>query len=644
MNLASGLASRGHDVDVASVFQDRTVPQHTFDPAVPVVSLIDLRVFPKGRRVEPAPANPPSAIVPEGHPMFAPYDRTTDQVLAEYLASSDADVVISAWPVLHHFLAELAPPSMVRVAHDHLLHHYHLPVIRPALRRAYTKLDAVVSVAVAAADGYRNQFPELATKIHHIPNAIRSLGVPPATGDARLVVTAGRLDVMKRFDLLIEAFARVVREHPDWKLRIYGDGKDRERLAAFIQELRLHEHVFLMGMVSPMEAEWVKGSIGILTSEAESFGLVIPEAMQAGLPMISTDCPVGPRELIDHGVDGLLVPTGDVAAIASAMLSLIESPERRRTMAANAVKKAELFSAERVAGQHEELYSSLLRREPRASRAHRSSDGLIVTCTSTSATGVEVVDEGADGAGEALLTHARSGEVVRIAGDAARFRISVDDLPATGTWGLTIDGRAPKVKWIDNRPLAAELDTPTEEGRALLPIHSQGTLKINALTERIRAHLTGVSWEGEVLSLVGVLIGDAWPGMQVQIDSAAAGPFSVSCAGNGKEFRCKVDTSSAYALLGEGDGSWRVWLADATEPSRRVRLGRIVSDLRDPGGVLVLPGATLADAPGGAVRVRPAYSRTGLFLLEVGRVEERAILPDPVSISTERDTAGSRQG
>ena len=90
-------------------------------------------------------------------------------------------------------LAELAPEPVITVAHDHLLHHYHLPAIRPALRKAYAKLDCIVSVAEAAASGYRKEFPELAEKIHYIPNAVRSLGVPASTGEARLVVTAGRL-------------------------------------------------------------------------------------------------------------------------------------------------------------------------------------------------------------------------------------------------------------------------------------------------------------------------------------------------------------------------------------------------------------------------------------------------------------------
>ncbi len=589
--------------------------------------------------------------------MFAPYDRTTDRILARYLASSRADVVVSVWPVLHHFLAALAPPSIATVAHEHLLYAYHPPAIRPALRAAYAKLDGIVSVAAAAASEFREQFPELAEKIHYIPNAVPSPRVPPSVGDANLVVTAGRLDPMKRFDLLIEAFARVVCRHPDWRLRIYGEGKDRARLAALIEERGLHSTIFLMGMVSPMEAEWVKGSIGVLTSEAESFGLVIPEAMQAGLPVISTDCPVGPRELIDHGVDGLLVTPGDVAAIAAAITDLIESPARRRAMAASALKKADRFSAERIAARHEELYSTLVRGKPRTGRARRAAGrpplgvrAPSLTCTSKSATELEILIEGLAGEEGPSLTHSRSRRSLRLAssgtdGNAERFRVAIEDLPppATGTWSFTIGGREPRLRIIDNRRLVAELEARAGCLGALLPIESGGAFKINAIAKLRRAQLTEVSWEGEILILSGVLLGEVWPLLQLQIGTTAPGarPFAACRTGRGGEFHCRVDMRAALACLGSGDGAWKVWLVDEAHPSQRVRIGRVVSDLRDPGAVLRSPGATLSGATGDTVHIRPGFTRTGLLTLQVDRRSPEAISTDAVPIAAEADSARS---
>ena len=87
-----------------------------------------------------------------------------------------------------------------------------------------------------------------------------------------------------------------------------------------------------MGPANPLDPEWAKGSIAAVTSSLESFGMTIVEAMRCGLPVVSTDCPHGPAEIIDNGVDGRLVPTGDTDAIAAALLDLINNDDLRQQM------------------------------------------------------------------------------------------------------------------------------------------------------------------------------------------------------------------------------------------------------------------------------------------------------------------------
>lgn len=94
------------------------------------------------------------------------------------------------------------------------------------------------------------------------------------------MIAAGRLVPVKRYDLIVDAFARVVAEHPGWQLRIYGRGEEKDRLRARIEMLGLWNNVFLMGAATPMEAEWVKGSIGVSASDFEPFGMTIVEAMR----------------------------------------------------------------------------------------------------------------------------------------------------------------------------------------------------------------------------------------------------------------------------------------------------------------------------------------------------------------------------
>ena len=162
------------------------------------------------------------------------------------------------------------------------------------------------------------------TRLVRIPNALPPLAGGLADPAAKVIVAAGRLNPQKGFDLLIDAFAPVAPAHPDWQLRIYGRGADRDALRAQIQAAGLYEQAFLMGATERLGEELAKGSVFALSSRFEGFGIVLVEAMSKGLAVVSFDCPRGPGEIIDHGRDGVLVPGGDVGGLSQALLTLIE--------------------------------------------------------------------------------------------------------------------------------------------------------------------------------------------------------------------------------------------------------------------------------------------------------------------------------
>ena len=183
--------------------------------------------------------------------------------------------------------------------------------------------------------------------------------VEPSDGNAKLVVAAGRLIPVKRYDLLIAAWAIVAAARPDWKLRIYGRGPENAKLRAQIDRLGLNECITLMGAYCPIETEWVKGSIAAVTSSEESFGMAIVEAMNCGVPVVATDCPHGPGEIINDGKDGLLVPVGDRGGIAKGLLKLIEDNELRHVMGKAARISAARYSSDASARAFEHLIASL---------------------------------------------------------------------------------------------------------------------------------------------------------------------------------------------------------------------------------------------------------------------------------------------
>ncbi|MFC3505432.1 glycosyltransferase [Micromonospora krabiensis] len=349
LNLATALVEGGHEVEVASVFRrlDRTMFE--VDERISVVPLVDTRPR-RPDRTDPRHREP-STLVPESEEFHSHYSRLTDERLVDYLRSTDADVVVGTRPGLNLAVARHAPEHTVRVAQEHMTQDLIDPALKAEISRHYPRIDLAYTVTGADAAAFRDGNPVPGTRIEVLPNSSPSPGVAPADGRGRIIVAAGRLDPIKRYDRLIAAFARVAVDHPDWTLRIYGDGEQRNALAALIRELGVYDRVRLMGRRDDMSTEWVKGAVAAVSSERESFGMTIVEAMRLGLPVVSTDCPVGPREIIDHGEDGLLVPSGDLGAYADALRTLMRDDALRARMGKMALANSARFDPAHLAAQ-----------------------------------------------------------------------------------------------------------------------------------------------------------------------------------------------------------------------------------------------------------------------------------------------------
>ncbi|MCF8709896.1 glycosyltransferase family 4 protein [Rhizorhapis sp. SPR117] len=166
--------------------------------------------------------------------------------------------------------------------------------------------------------------------------------------DGRTMVAVGRLTAQKGFDRLLDAFARISSVHSDWRLVIWGEGADREALERQRHDLGLDDRVDLPG-VSARPGGWIEDAdLFILSSRFEGWGLVLGEAMAAGLPVISYDCQWGPAEMIEHEQSGLLVPEGDIEALASGLDRLCADEDLRARLALNARAAMKRYSPERI--------------------------------------------------------------------------------------------------------------------------------------------------------------------------------------------------------------------------------------------------------------------------------------------------------
>jgi glycosyltransferase involved in cell wall biosynthesis len=186
------------------------------------------------------------------------------------------------------------------------------------------------------------------------------MGPGRADLDAKVVVAAGRLSPQKGFDLLVRAWAHVHETHPDWRLRIYGDGPRRAGLGRRIERLGLGDVVTLEGPSPDLGAELARASTFVLSSRFEGLPLVLLEAMSLGMAVVSFDCPTGPRDVVADRRNGLLVPPERIKALAAALVEVMDDPALRRTLAAGAVQTAADYRMEAIGPQ----WDALLTRPP----------------------------------------------------------------------------------------------------------------------------------------------------------------------------------------------------------------------------------------------------------------------------------------
>lgn len=293
------------------------------------------------------------------------------QRMAEAIRSFRPEVIVVAIPLTEFFLADLSKVS----GSIPIIIESHLARGHEALKRGLTEkvLDWVWSpervirkstLLIALTEGDAAQWRKIHRNVRVIPNPVTDYpkNLQQIVKDEGRIIAIGRLAPQKRFDRLVDAFAIIANKYPYWHIDIFGSSsaESRENLMRYISCKGLKERIHIFQPTSEIYSEYLKSEFFVLSSDFEGFGLVIVEAMTCGIPVVSTDCPYGPSEIIEDGMTGLLANM-DAKNLAEKMEWMMTHEEERRAMGMAARQAVARYRKEIVMPLWEQAYKSVIK-------------------------------------------------------------------------------------------------------------------------------------------------------------------------------------------------------------------------------------------------------------------------------------------
>lgn len=345
ITLANALHQRGYDVRIA-LFHNLIAYPGELHEAIPI-----------------------RAILTDGKPVAHRALQVLRKLISE---ASQSDIVIGGlegWPTLFAWIA-------ARIAHRRVIAWVHIDLnifsrtwsklSRWLFRLPYRHVDAVVCVSKGVSESLL-QFastPHLNTSVIHNPLSQPPSCIPmrkPASGVPTVLAVGRLLNSQKGFDLLIHAHARLIHQGIPHKMVILGEGPDRGQLEELIAEEGVGDTILLPGFVQKIAPWYQAADIFVLSSRFEGLPTVLLEAMSFGLPVIATDCPHGPKEILGCNEYGDLVNPDDVEALANGVARLITDPKYRHASGLRARKRTEDFRQEFVVPLWAQLFDQVVR-------------------------------------------------------------------------------------------------------------------------------------------------------------------------------------------------------------------------------------------------------------------------------------------
>lgn len=290
--------------------------------------------------------------------------------LTDYLMTYKQDIVVSLDSRNYGFLYKI-PDGSKKILESHFNKYYsdnfcHFTHKRNLTRLIYKlddfwknqyihKYDRYVALTYEDKDLWKDKLNNIIV----IPNSINCDKTSRAALSNKIVVSVGRLDPQKGYDMLIRLWSNIYEKHSDWQLHIYGSGQDESSLREMIDSLGLDSVVKLFPPTKNIASVMQQASIYVLSSRYEGLPMVLLEAMAMGLPPVAFKCKCGPKDVISDGVNGFLCEENDEKSMAEHINMLIENEELRKHMGAEAQNSMNAYSHEAIAKQWDLLFNQL---------------------------------------------------------------------------------------------------------------------------------------------------------------------------------------------------------------------------------------------------------------------------------------------
>ena len=254
--------------------------------------------------------------------------RLRKKNMVNYIKKSNSDIIISTRDIFNYWLSDFGKEKVLKIGWEH--NHFHDDYTYASnIVNSAKMLDYLVLVSSDLQKYYNNELQKAKCSCVYIPNSIDKIPDNVAELDNKRLVSVGRLSPEKGYLDLLKIYSQLVKDYPDWKLDIIGDGEERSKLEKFIEIHDLKDKVTLHGFQGKEYIDKIlnKSSIYLMTSYTESFGIVLIEAMSHGVPCVAFDSAEGAREIIQSGNNGYLVKNRNFDAYKLKVKSLIEKKE-----------------------------------------------------------------------------------------------------------------------------------------------------------------------------------------------------------------------------------------------------------------------------------------------------------------------------